>query len=87
MFGTVVDFGGPSCTLNERSSTTVAGGIGEMKGKVAGFLFLGICIILAALLLTNTITPLVSGCVFAVALATLGGLSGGFKESPKSSRQ
>ncbi len=52
-----------------------------MKGKTAGFLFLGICIILATLLLTNTITPLVSGCAFAVALATLGALSRGFKKT------
>ncbi len=52
-----------------------------MKGKPAGLLFLAICVILAALLLTRAITPLVSGCVFAVALATLGGLSGGFRKS------
>ncbi len=52
-----------------------------MKRKTAGFLFLGICVILAALLLTSTITPLVSACTFAVALATLGALSGGFKKT------
>jgi len=52
-----------------------------MKGKAAGFLFLGICVILAALLLLKVISPLVSGIVFAVALATLGALSGGFRKS------
>ncbi len=49
-----------------------------MDGKVAGFLFLGVCLILAVLLLTRTITPLVSGTVFAVALVVFGGLSRGF---------
>jgi len=29
-----------------------------MKGKTAGFVFLGICVILAVLLLAKTITPL-----------------------------
>jgi len=52
-----------------------------MRGKSAGFLFLGICMVLAALLLTKTIAPLVSGCVFAVALVALDGLSGGFRKS------
>ena len=59
----------------------VPGRIDEMKGKAAGFLFLGICVILAALLLLKVISPLVSGIVFAVALATLGALSGGFRKS------
>ncbi|NUM77304.1 hypothetical protein HUU40_23345 [candidate division KSB1 bacterium] len=51
-----------------------------MKGKTAGFAFLGVCIILAALLLTKTITPMQSGTVFALALALLGGFSGGFRK-------
>lgn len=51
-----------------------------MKGKSAGFTFLGICVILAALLLTRTITPVQSGTVFAIALVLLGGLSGGFRK-------
>ena len=51
-----------------------------MKGKTAGLAFLGVCIILAVLLLTKAITPLVSGSVFALALVLLGGLSGGFRK-------
>jgi len=51
-----------------------------MKGKSAGFIFLGICVILAALLLTGMINPLQSGTVFAIALVLLGGLSGGFRK-------
>lgn len=51
-----------------------------MDKKTAGFLFLGICAVLAILLLTQTITFLVSGCVFAVALVLLGGLSRGFRK-------
>jgi uncharacterized membrane protein len=52
-----------------------------MDGKPAVWLFLGVCVILAILLLTKTISPLLSGCVFAVALVLLGGLSRGFKRS------
>lgn len=44
----------------------------NMSGKTAGLIFLGICLILAALLLTKVITPLISGGVFAVALVALG---------------
>jgi hypothetical protein len=51
-----------------------------MKGKTAGLTFLGICLALAVLLLTNTITSVMSGAMFAVALVVLGGLSGGFKK-------
>ncbi len=51
-----------------------------MSGKIAGVVFLLICIILAGLLLTKSITPLVSGSVFAIALVTLGALSGGFRK-------
>jgi hypothetical protein len=49
-----------------------------MSRKSAGFTFLGVCILLAILLLTRAITPLVSGVVFAVALVALGFLSRGF---------
>jgi hypothetical protein len=52
-----------------------------MNRKYAGFIFLGICILLAILLLTRLISPLVSGCLFAVALVVLGLLSGGFRKS------
>ena len=51
-----------------------------MKGKTAGFVFLGVCVILAALLLAKTISPFQSGAVFAIALILLGGFSGGFRK-------
>jgi hypothetical protein len=51
-----------------------------MKGKTAGLLFLGICIVLAVLLLGKAITPFVSGCIFAVSLVMLGGFSKGFNK-------
>ncbi len=51
-----------------------------MKAKTAGLLFLVICVVLAALLLAGFITPLISGSIFAVALALLGGMSGGFRK-------
>lgn len=46
-----------------------------MNKRTAGFLFLSVCIVLAILLLTKTITPIVSGCVFALALVLFGGIS------------
>lgn len=51
-----------------------------MKGKIAGFVFLGVCVILAVLLLAGAITPTLSGTVFAIALVLLGGCSGGFRK-------
>lgn len=51
-----------------------------MNGKVAGFLFLGICIVLAILLITKIISPLISGSIFAIALVLLGGISRGVKK-------
>ena len=51
-----------------------------MKKQTAGFLFLGVCIVLAALLLFRVITPIVSGFIFAVALIILGGFSKGFRK-------
>jgi hypothetical protein len=50
-----------------------------MEGKVAAFAFVIVCLVLAVLLLLRAISPLVSGSIFAVALATLGGLSRGFR--------
>lgn len=50
-----------------------------MKGKTARFVFLGICVILAVLLLAKTITSFASGIVFAIALVLLGVLSDGFR--------
>ena len=52
-----------------------------MNRKTAGFIFLGVCILLAILLLAKAITPLVSGMLFAVALVVLGLLSGGFRRT------
>jgi len=49
-----------------------------MNRTFAGIFFLGICVVLALLLLTGTISPLVSGSVFALALIVAGGLSRGF---------
>jgi len=51
-----------------------------MDRKLAVFIFIGICIVLAILLLVGAITPLVSGVIFAVALVLLGLLSWGFKK-------
>ena len=51
-----------------------------MNGKTAAFIFVGVCVILAVLLLTGFISPIVSGSVFAVALVLLGGMSGGFRK-------
>lgn len=51
-----------------------------MKNRTAGLLFLGVCIILAILLLTKTITMIVSGAIFAVALVIFGSLSRGFRK-------
>jgi uncharacterized membrane protein len=50
-----------------------------MKGKTAGQLFLGVCLVLAILLALGVLIPIVSGAIFAVALVFLGGFSGGFR--------
>ena len=50
-----------------------------MNAKPAAFVFLGVCLILAALLLFRAITPIVSGSIFAITLAILGGISKGFR--------
>ncbi len=50
-----------------------------MDGRVAGLVFLGVCVVLATLLLARVITPVISGSVFAIALALLGGVSRGFR--------
>jgi hypothetical protein len=52
-----------------------------MKGKPAALLFLGICVVLAALLLTRCITSMMGSLAFALALLVLGGLSRGFKRA------
>lgn len=51
-----------------------------MNGRLAGRIFLGLCLILAVLLATNTIGFLTSGSIFAVALILLGSTSRGFKK-------
>lgn len=51
-----------------------------MDRKVAGFVFLGVCVVLAVLLLTQVITPVISAALFAIALAVLGGASAGFRK-------
>jgi hypothetical protein len=43
-----------------------------MKNKKARFIFLGICLVLAALLLTHVISPITSGILFAISLIALG---------------
>lgn len=55
-----------------------------MKGKVAAFAFLIVCIVLAILLLLRAISPVASGAVFAIALVTLGGSSRGFRRGSPS---
>jgi len=52
-----------------------------MNRNIALPLFLATCIILAVLLLTRTISSVVSGIIFAIALVVFGGLSRGFKAS------
>ena len=54
--------------------------IPSMTGKYAGITFLVICVILAVLLLTQTITSITSGIVFAIALVVLGTLTNGFRK-------
>ncbi len=51
-----------------------------MKGRTAVLVFLGVCVILALLLLTGSIRPVLSGAIFAIALGVLGGLSRGFRK-------
>ncbi|MGB2869046.1 MAG: hypothetical protein WBD36_11385 [Bacteroidota bacterium] len=49
-----------------------------MKRQTAVILLLIICLVLAVLLITQTITPIAGGVVFALSLATIGVLSRGF---------
>jgi hypothetical protein len=51
-----------------------------MNGKTAAIIFVGVCVVLAILLLFGVISPLVSGSVFAIALVLLGGISNGFRK-------
>jgi len=54
-----------------------------MDKKLAGIVFLVVCIILAILLLTKAITAATSGILFAIALAGLGLASRGFRNDVK----
>lgn len=49
-----------------------------MNKKTAGLTFLGVCLLLAALLVAKVISPILSGAVFAIALAGFGIFSRGF---------
>ncbi len=51
-----------------------------MNAKPAVAIFLGVCIVLAGLLLAQLISPIVSGAIFAVALVLFGSLSKGFRK-------
>jgi hypothetical protein len=51
-----------------------------MNKKNAGLIFLVLCVILAALLIIQWITPITSGVLFAFLLVILGGLSQGFRK-------
>jgi hypothetical protein len=49
------------------------------NGKKARKFFLGICVVLAILMLTQVLTPIVGGSIFAVALVAFGVPSHGFR--------
>jgi hypothetical protein len=51
-----------------------------MSRKKAGIFFLGTCLILAILLLTQIVTPIVGAFIFAVALVAFGVPSNGFRK-------
>ena len=51
-----------------------------MTRELALSLFLGTCLLLAILLITQVITPVVSGIIFSLALVVFGGLSNGFRK-------
>lgn len=57
-----------------------------MKRKTAALSFLAICLALAILLLTNTISPMVGGILFAIALVLFGVASRGFTTGNASSQ-
>lgn len=57
-----------------------------MRRKIAVASYLAVCVILAVLLLTKTITTVLSGLVFAIALVLFGGLLRGFRGDEASSK-
>lgn len=50
-----------------------------MNGKTMAFLFLGVCLVLAGLLLADVVDPLTGGGIFAAALVLFGGFSLAFR--------
>jgi hypothetical protein len=58
----------------------------KMKRTIAVTFFLGVCLILALLLLTKTVTPIVSGLIFAFALVIFGGSSRSFRGTKATSK-
>ena len=57
-----------------------------MNRKIAVILFLSVCVVLAVLLLTKTITSIISGIIFAIALVIFGILSRGFQREKDSTK-
>jgi hypothetical protein len=55
-----------------------------MNRKSASLIFLGVCIILAILLLTHSVSSTTSGIIFAIALVLFGVISKGFRADTKS---
>ena len=51
-----------------------------MDRKIAVIVLLAVCVVLALLLLSGVIAPIVGALLFAVALVVLGVLSGGFRK-------
>lgn len=58
-----------------------------MSGKLAGFLFAGVCAVISVLSLTGMIAPLVAGGIFAGALVFFGGFSLAFRRHRKMTEQ
>jgi len=56
-----------------------------MNRKSASLIFLGVCIILAILLLTHSVSSTTSGIIFAISLVVFGILSKGFRSDGKKS--
>jgi hypothetical protein len=50
-----------------------------MTGRLAALVLLGICLLLAGLVVAGAIGRVAAGVAFAIALATMGALSGGFR--------
>lgn len=51
-----------------------------MNGKMARAFFIGACLMIAILLLTQVVTPIVGGIIFVVALLAFGVPSNGFRK-------